>query len=33
MAVIGKHFANAGLASLMVESGLLASGSVSAVLN
>ena len=33
MAVIGKHFADAGLASLMVESGVLASGSVLAVLN
>ena len=33
MAVIGKRFADAGLASLMVESGVLASGSVSAVLN
>lgn len=33
MAVIGKHFADAELASLMVESGVLASGSVSAVLN
>jgi len=33
MAVIGKRFADAGLTSLMVESGVLASGSVSAVLN
>ena len=33
MAVIGKHFGDAGLASLLVESGMLASGSVTAVLN
>ena len=29
MVVIGKHFADAGLASLMVELGVLASGSIS----
>ena len=33
MAVIGKHFRNVGLMPLMIESGVLASGSAPAVLN
>ena len=33
MAVIGKHFGDAGLMSLMIESGVLASGSAPAILN